>query len=80
MVLRTVYSLVVGILGAAPTNGATGFEFLEVGFGVQKGGGVEYFFARGVCAFLLGVLRKTGVLTWCFGGEVVVFCVVDMVF
>jgi len=28
----------------------------------------------------MGVLKKSGVLTWCFGGEVVVFCVVDVVF
>ncbi|WP_433966753.1 hypothetical protein [Tunturiibacter gelidiferens] len=39
-----------------------------------------YFFDGGVCAFSLGVLRKLGVLTWCFGGEVVVVCVVDVVF
>jgi hypothetical protein len=44
------------------------------------GGTLEYFFCVVLCAFLLGVLRKTGVLTWCFGGEVVVFCVVDVVF
>jgi hypothetical protein len=30
-------------------------------------------------AFLLGVLRKTGVLTWCFGGVIVVFGVVSVV-
>jgi hypothetical protein len=38
------------------------------------------FFARGYFAILLGVLEKSGVFTWCFGGEVVVFCVVDVVF
>jgi hypothetical protein len=39
-----------------------------------------FFFARGYFAILLGVLEKLGVLMWCFGGEVVVFCVVDVVF
>jgi hypothetical protein len=29
---------------------------------------------------LLGVLAKTGVFLWCFGGENVVDCVVNVVF
>jgi hypothetical protein len=28
---------------------------------------------------LLGVLQKTGVFMWCFGGENVVICVVNVV-
>jgi hypothetical protein len=31
------------------------------------------------CGVLLGFLRKTGAKTWCFSGEVVVFCVVSVV-
>ncbi|WP_433984644.1 hypothetical protein RBB78_08395 [Tunturiibacter empetritectus] len=64
------------MIGSAPPPDLN----LGVGFGVRLGGGVEYFFCAGVCAFLLGVFEKSGVLTWCFGGEVVVFCVVDVVF
>ena len=30
--------------------------------------------------FLLGVLKEMGVLLWCFCGEVVVECVVNVVF
>jgi hypothetical protein len=40
---------------------------------------LSIFFAR-IFAVLLGVLGKLGVLTWWFGGEVVVFCMVDVVF
>jgi hypothetical protein len=32
-----------------------------------------------VCAFLLGVFGKTGRKTWCFGGEFVVLCMVNVV-
>ena len=35
---------------------------------------------RGGVWFLQGFLRKIGVLTWFFGGENVVFCVVDVEF
>jgi hypothetical protein len=35
--------------------------------------------AGGDLAFLQGFLRKTGCWTWCFGGEVVVVCVVNVV-
>jgi hypothetical protein len=31
-------------------------------------------------AFLQGVLAKRLVLVWCFGGEIVVICVADVVF
>jgi len=31
-------------------------------------------------AFFLGFSRKSASFAWCFGGEVVVFCVVDVVF
>jgi hypothetical protein len=34
---------------------------------------------RGGYPFLLGVLAKTGAKTWCFGGEFVVVCVVNVV-
>jgi hypothetical protein len=34
---------------------------------------------RGGCPFLLGVLAKTGDKTWCFCGEFVVDCVVNVV-
>jgi hypothetical protein len=59
----------------APPN----FEFGGV-FVVQLAADSSIFFARGYFAVLLGVLKKLGVLAWCFGGEVVVFCVVDVVF
>jgi hypothetical protein len=49
-------------------------------FGVRSGGELQIFFCTVLFAFLLGVLQKLSVLTWCFGGEVVVFCVVDVVF
>jgi hypothetical protein len=42
-------------------------------------GFVQIFFGRGGLAFFLGVLAKTGAKTWCFGGEFVVVCVVNMV-
>jgi hypothetical protein len=32
------------------------------------------------CRFCRGFLKKCGVWTWCFGGENVVGCVVDVVF
>jgi len=41
---------------------------------------LRIFFCRDVCAVLLGILGKLGVLTWCFGGEVVVICMVNVVF
>jgi hypothetical protein len=37
------------------------------------------FFWCGLFVFLLGVLQKTGEKTWCFGGEFVVVCVVNVV-
>jgi hypothetical protein len=37
------------------------------------------FLRRGGSVFLLGVLAKMGGRTWCFGGEFVVVCVVDVV-
>ena len=40
---------------------------------------MQIFFGRCGLVFLLGVLAKTGVKTWCFGGEFVVVCVVKMV-
>ncbi|WP_353072374.1 hypothetical protein [Tunturiibacter gelidiferens] len=40
---------------------------------------LQHFFWRGVSLFLLGVLAKMGAKTWCFGGEFVVFCVVNVV-
>jgi hypothetical protein len=40
---------------------------------------VAIFFGRGGMAILLGVLQKTGVFMWCFGGENVVICVVNVV-
>jgi hypothetical protein len=40
----------------------------------------RFFSARSFLRFCWGVFEKSGVLTWCFGGEVVVFCVVDVVF
>jgi hypothetical protein len=39
----------------------------------------RFFFGRGGLVFLLGVLAKTGVKTWCSGGEFVVVCVVKVV-
>jgi hypothetical protein len=36
-------------------------------------------FGRVDLVFLQGVFEKTGVLVWCFGGEFVVLCVVEMV-
>jgi hypothetical protein len=38
------------------------------------------FFGRDVSSFLLGVSAKTGAKTWCFGGQLVVFCMVNVVF
>jgi hypothetical protein len=37
------------------------------------------FFPAGGVGFLQGYLRKTGALVWCFGGEFVVICVVNVV-
>jgi hypothetical protein len=37
------------------------------------------FFASGVFTFLLGFLGKMGGTTWCFDGEFVVLCVVNVV-
>jgi hypothetical protein len=37
------------------------------------------FLWRGGIAILLGVLQKSGVFVWCFGGENVVNCMVDVV-
>src|SRR5271170_5401772 len=37
------------------------------------------FFLAGKVAFLQGYLRKTVSQTWCFGGEFVVICVVNVV-
>jgi hypothetical protein len=37
------------------------------------------FFGCGVLVFLLGFLRKTAVLVWCFCGEFVVECMVNVV-
>jgi hypothetical protein len=68
------------MIETAGTDWASGFEFLWIGFGLRLAARWSIFFCVVLCAFLLGVLRKTGVLTWCFGGEVVVFCVVDVVF
>jgi hypothetical protein len=42
--------------------------------------GLVFFFDEWVCGVLLGILGKVGVLTWCFGGEDVVFCVAGVVF
>jgi hypothetical protein len=39
----------------------------------------EVFLMGGFCGVLLGFLRKMGAEAWCFGGEVVVFCVVKVV-
>ncbi|MBB5339966.1 putative membrane-anchored protein [Edaphobacter lichenicola] len=41
--------------------------------------GLTTFFLWVVLWFLLGFLRKTAAKTWCFDGEVVVFCVVNVV-
>jgi hypothetical protein len=38
------------------------------------------FFWAGSCGVLQGFLQKTGVFMWCFDGENVVSCVVDVVF
>jgi hypothetical protein len=38
------------------------------------------FFGVGSCGVLQGYLRKTGVFMWCFDGENVVSCMVDVVF
>jgi hypothetical protein len=38
------------------------------------------FCRRGDVRFCWGFLAKTGVFLWCFGGENVVHCVVDVVF
>jgi hypothetical protein len=38
------------------------------------------FYFCGGWVFLLGVFEETGVLLWCFCGEVVVECVVNVVF
>lgn len=76
MVLRTVYSLVLGIIGTVAVACATGFEF---GDRVLVRQTTDFFLRGPLCAFA-GGFRKLGVLTWCFGGEVVVFCVVDVVF
>jgi hypothetical protein len=49
----------------------------EMGRGGFRG---TYFFWRVVeCAFLQGFLRKVVRKTWCFGGEFVVDCVVNVV-
>jgi hypothetical protein len=40
---------------------------------------VQYFLKRGGYPFLLGALAKTGAKTWCFGGEFVAVCVVNVV-
>jgi hypothetical protein len=37
------------------------------------------FFSAGECAFLQGVLQKNECSAWCFCGEVVVECVVNVV-
>jgi hypothetical protein len=39
----------------------------------------EIFLFCGGEAFLQGILQKMGVLVWCFCGEDVVICVVDVV-
>jgi hypothetical protein len=58
-----------------------GKAFLEASFKKSRWPPVRFssFFNRRVCGVLLGFLRKRGVLTWCFCGEVVVFCVVNVV-
>jgi hypothetical protein len=38
------------------------------------------FFWAGSCGVLQGIFRKTGVFMWCFDGENVVSCVVDVAF
>jgi hypothetical protein len=38
---------------------------------------VEGEFFADLLGFLKGVLEKTGVFVWCFGGEFVVNCVVE---
>jgi hypothetical protein len=51
-------------------------------FSKERGGsavaGPLFFFCGGM-VFLLGVLGKCGVLLWCFCGEFVVECVVNVV-
>jgi hypothetical protein len=54
-----------------PQRGVSQADNLVRGFG--------NFFCGWVCGGLLVVLGKVSVLTWCFGGEVVVFCVVKVV-
>jgi hypothetical protein len=38
------------------------------------------FFWVGSCGVLQGIFRETGVFMWCFDGENVVSCAVDVVF
>jgi hypothetical protein len=40
---------------------------------------VDDFFWCGGEAFFLGFFQKSASFAWCFGGEDVVFCVVDVV-
>jgi hypothetical protein len=40
---------------------------------------LEFFLELAVCGVLQGFLGKTDVCTWCFCGEVVVECVVNVV-
>ena len=55
----------------APRCGASCWPNLRLYFGD--------FFAGKISAFLLGFLRKTSGRTWCFDGECVVLCVVNVV-
>jgi hypothetical protein len=51
---------------------------------VALAGGQGFFEEKKWCGgkslILLGVFENSGVWTWCFGGENVVGCVVDVVF